>query len=431
MKVTVEEAGPCRKLMEVDVPPDAVAPDYEETLQAYARAAKIPGFRKSKAPVDVVERRYRKAIEEDARSRLVPRFYREALKQEQIEPVAIVGVSDIGFDKTEGLSFKVTVDVAPEFKLPKYRKIRVEARKSEVTDEHVDAQLERMRESCARYEDVQERGLRRGDLAALDYRGTCEGTPIGELAADCSGLDKGENFWVLLSEPEYLPGFNEGLQDARIGETRTIDVVFPSDYHVPAVAGKAAVYEVEVKGIRERELPDVNEEFLKQLNVDSEDALRQRIRRELETEAERRDRAHLHNEIGKYLLAKTSFDLPQSLVEQETRLMARNIVRRIGAQGGSPEQINGQRDAIANEAERSSKDKVRLGYILNRIAAEESIHVDDSEVDSRIGRMAEQYRMTPAQLQEELEKRNALESVRSDIRIEKTMDFLLGSAKIK
>lgn len=431
MKVSVEKAGPCRTMMTIDVPPEAVVGDYESLLATYTKAARLPGFRKGKAPSNIVERQFQKRIEEDARERLVPKFYNEALKKEGIEPVAIVGVDRMTFGKKDGLHFEVTLDIAPSFKLPKYQKIPVAATTIDVTDTDVDTHLERLRERMARFEDAGQRGARKGDLVCIDFEGSCDGVPLSDIVPDSPGLCKAADFWALLDDPGFLPGLTGRLEGATTGEKRTVEIVFPSDHHPAALAGRRTVYDIVVKTIRERILPNIDQEFLKQLGEDSEESLRKKIREQLEEHARQREKTHVRGEIGNYLVSKTEFDMPRSVVEQEIRLMARTLVQQIAARGATREQIEEQKEVILSEATRSSNERVKLRYILSRIAEEEHIHCEDSELETRIGAMAAQYRMSPVQLRSELEKRDGIESVRSDIRMDKTMDFLEAHANVK
>lgn len=431
MKVTTQDAGPCRKQLSVEVPPAGIAEEYDEVLKAYVKVARLPGFRKGKAPADIVEKRYSREIAEDVRQRAVPRCYREALRQESIEPVAIVGVSDVALARDSGLRFNLLVEVAPEFKLPKYRKISVKAEQAEVSDADVEEQVDALRRRLARFEDVTDRALRRGDLAQVDFEGTVDGQPVADVAPEAQGLGKTENFWMLLDEPEMLPGANEGLVGAVIGGERALDLTFPDDYRIAALAGRTAAYRFQVKAVRERIVPDVDEAFLKQVGVESEAALRERVRAELLEAAEQRRKAQLHDEIARFLLEKTKLDLPQAVVEQETRTAAQHIVRDAVQRGATQEQLEAQSAAIVGEAQRSSQERVKLSFILNRIAVEEDIQVADEDVEARIEAMAQQHRMTPGQLRAEIAAHDGLDRLRGDLRGEKTMDFLLEHAKVK
>jgi trigger factor len=431
MKVNVEGVNACRKVLHVQVPSEDTKAEYEQVVQAYAGSARIPGFRKGKAPPAVVERKFSKAIAEEARERLVPRYYREALDKEGIVPVAIVSVQDVEFAKDAGLDFKVTVDIAPAFKLPRYKKISLKRQKVEVTEEDVDKALTRIREQFSRFEDVEGRELRDGDLARIDYSGLHGGQPVGDLAPDCSGLGEGKDFWVLMGEPEFLPGFSAALKGAAAGETRDIDVQFPDDYHVGAVAGKAARYTVTVKGMRERILPEFDEALLKQLQAGSEAALRERVRNELVDAAEANEKHRLQDEIAKHLLKKTTFDLPQSVVDHETNTAAQDIVRRMAMGGHTREQIQARRDEIVGAATQASTDRVKLSYILGRIAEAEKITVTDEDREARLKDLAERSGTSVERVKADLDKADAHERLRRDIRAEKTLQFLLEHAKIK
>lgn len=431
MEIKLEDAGPCRKIMYVSAPAQAVASEYNAVVKAYAKTAKIPGFRPGRAPANVVERRYGKGIVEEAKDRLVPRFYREALSLKRIEPVAIVKVSDVIFEKEQGLTFKVTIDMPPEFKLPKYRKISLKRKKIEVKDKDVDEAFDRFLERFSRFENVTRLNIMEGDLVMLDYSGECDGRPVAELAPDSSGLGDGKDFWTLAGEPEFLPGFSAGLIGATINEETEIKVHFPLDYHVPALAGKDAVYKVFAKAIREQVRPEINEEFLKKCEVESSEALRDKVQNNLLESAQRSEENALKNEIAQFLLKETEFEPPLSIVEQETSFMIRNIVERITNEGATTDQINERKEDIVNEASRSSKERVKLSYILDRIADGERIEVEESEINNRIESIAGYYNIPSSRFRAELDKKNGAERIKRELRAEKTLNFLLEKAKIK
>lgn len=431
MRVRVEEAGACRRVLHVEVPADTVAPERESVLKAFAGRARIPGFRVGRAPLSVVERHFDREVLQETQERLVPRFYREAMKSQGIEPVAVVDVRNVRLDKTTGLAFRVTVDVAPDFRLPKYEKIPVSARKAEVEEEAVDRALDRIRESFARYTDVSGRASRAGDLVRVDYSGTLDGKRIADAVPGCAGLGEGKDFWVLLGEPEFLPGFSKALAGMQAGERKTIAVAFTPDYHVPGVAGKQAAYDVLVKGIRERALPEMNAEFLGALQAESVEALRNRVRGDLLAAANRSETQRRKDEAARYLLDRADFDLPQSLVERQTGLAVRGMVRQIALRGGTREQITARSQEIVSAAAKTSAERVKLSYVLDGIAREEKIEVSEADVDAQIRFLAERHGMTPERLRAELEEADGMDRLRAEIRAEKALDFVLEHAKLK
>ena len=431
MKVKVENTGSCRKVLHIEAAADDIAADYGAVLKVYRAKGRVSGFRQGKAPADVVEKKFAKSIEEDVKERVVPQLYRKALAEEKIVPVAVVEVSEVDFGKERGVSFDVIVDVAPDFKVPRYKKISLRGERVEVKDEEVEKSFGRLLDACARYEDVSGRPVGADDMVLIDYRGECDGKPVADLASDCSGLGEGKDFWTVAGEPEVLPGFGVALQGLQVGEEKAVEVRFPDDYHVKSAAGRTATYHVTLKGMREKVTPEVDAEFLKRFEVESEAELRTKVSEDLMATAEREEAARLKNEIAKYLLAKTRIELPQAVVEQETKLAAQGMVREIAMRGATREQIEAQKDGILKAATTSSQDRVKLSYILSRIAAAESIDVEDAEVDRRVAALAQNYRMTVKDLRERLEKRNGIENLRHEIRAEKTLDHLLEQAKVK
>jgi trigger factor len=431
MEVTVENAGPCRKVMHVNAPADVVAPGYSEVVTDFANVAKVPGFRHGKAPAKVIEKRFSDKIAEEAKERLVPEFYRKALEKEGIVPIAIVSVENVSFKKEVGLAFNVTIDVAPEFKLPKYKKITIRESSVDVTDQQVDDTITRVREQFGRFEDVTGRAARQGDLLKVDYTGTCDSRPVADIASGDAALGSGEDFMVFLGDPEFLPGIAAGLEGVGMGETRELAVEFPDDFRVKELAGRRADYSFKVKDIQERIVPELNETHFSQLDVDSMDTLRVKVREELLDSALEREKSNQRAQIARFLIDKTQFEIPQSVVEEETKLAVRGIVQDIARRGATQEQIAEQRDSIVSTATHSSTERVKLSYILSRVAEQEGIETEDSAVDKRIEVMAERYRMTPEALREELNKRNGLVGLRSEMRAEKAMEFLHAHAKIK
>ena len=431
MKVKVEDSGPCRKVLFVEAPAEAVAEEYGKVVGAYARAARIPGFRKGKAPEKVVETRYRKDIVEDAKERLVPLLYRQALEKEGISPVAVVDVTDVQLVRENGMSFRVTFDVAPEFKLPKYRKIPLKKKPVEVDEKEVDDTMARIMDGFATFEDLEGGVAEEGDLVNIDYNGVCEGRSVGEFASECAGLGEGKDFLAMVGEPEFLPGMAQHLKGMSAGDEKEVEVSFPDDFRVAGVAGKKAVYSVKVKGVRRKVLPELNEEFFKRFEVSDEPGLRDKVRSDIREAAEEREKDRLKGEITAFLLNKVDFELPESVVEHEKNAAVRSIISRSAMSGASREQIEERKDDILDAATRSSADRVKLSYILGKIADSEEIQVDDREVTDRIETLAPRYRMTAERLRAEIEKRNGLDGLRDDIRAEKTLEFLLGCAKIK
>ncbi len=431
MNVKVEDAGPCRKVLRVELPAERVVQEYNEVVGLFSRSAKIDGFRPGRAPVEVVKRRFSKDIEQETKDRLIPAGYHEALESKKLTPLAVLAVDHVNFSPNAPMSFSVTLDVPPEFKLPKYDGIALTGKKVEVTDQQVDDVIKSILEQNAQWNDVEGRPAGKGDLVQVDYEGVCDGRAIEELAPKATGLGKGKDFWVLTDENSFLPGFGEGLVGASKGEKRQVFVDFKADFPEKAVAGKKCAYFVDVKAIREKKLPEINAEFLKSADVDSEAAFRQRVREDLLRSGEMAEKRRLKGEIVKHLIEHTRLDVPESVVQQETRDTVYDMVRESSYRGVSEQEIESKKEELFQAASRSANDKVKIRFILHKIAEEEKIEATDEEVSGRIAEMAARYRASPQDVRAHLEKRHAIDDLKEEIRASKSLDLLLGKAKIK
>jgi len=433
MKVIVEQVGPCRKALRIEVPAEQVATEYQAVIKEIASNARVPGFRKGKAPAAVIEKQFSKDALEETRERLVPKAYHEALRQEQVKAVSIVDVSDIQITKQLPLSFKVTVDLLPEFTLPAYKEIALTSKKVEVKDEDVDEILTNMRNRSAHFEPVSGRASRKDDVVEIDYTGACDGKPMSEIAPDRPELAQGKDFWVLLSDtmPEFLPGIKAQVEGMDIGQTREVSVTFPADYRAKSAAGKSAVYTITVKGIRERKSPELNDDFAKTMGADTVGELRKLVSENLMRTGEATEKGRQKDDLVKWLVENTALtNLPQSLVEEEARHIIQDVVQENVKRGVNKDEIESHREDIFTRAAQSASERVTVNYILNRIADEEKVAVTQADVEQRIAEMAQRYGSTPEKMKEELAKRGSLDQLRGSLRLDKTVDLLHASAKI-
>jgi len=433
MKVIVEQVGPCRKALRIEVPAEQVATEYQAVIKEIASNARVPGFRKGKAPAAVIEKQFSKDALEETRERLVPKAYHEALRQEQVKAVSIVDVSDIQITKQLPLSFKVTVDLLPEFTLPAYKEIALTSKKVEVKDEDVDEILTNMRNRSAHFEPVSGRASRKDDVVEIDYTGACDGKPMPEIAPDRPELAQGKDFWVLLSDtmPEFLPGIKAQVEGMDIGQTREVSVTFPADYRAKSAAGKSAVYTITVKGIRERKSPELNDDFAQTMGADTVGELRKLVSENLMRTGEATEKGRQKDDLVKWLVENTALtNLPQSLVEEEARHIIQDVVQENVKRGVNKDEIESHREDIFTRAAQSASERVTVNYILNRIADEEKVAVTQADVEQRIAEMAQRYGSTPEKMKEELAKRGSLDQLRGSLRLDKTVDLLHASAKI-
>lgn len=431
MKVSVKNTGTCRQTIKIEVPAETVAADRAELLNYYAKGVSLPGFRKGHAPKALVEKKFAKDIAADLKDRVVPKFYHEAVAQENIKVVAVVDVSEPVLEEGKPLKFEVTVDVPPEFKLPKYEGISIKAEKTDISEKQVDETVQNILRQHATYEDVTGRAAKEKDMVQVSYESTIDGQPLEEKVPQARGMGKGNGYWITCDEESFLPGMGKALIGTKIGDKKDVTVKFPKDYIVKELAGMKAEFKVEITGMRETKLPEMNEEFLKQLRVESEEELRKNIRTHMEESAKNKEKGRQQDAICEYLLSKTKLDVPESAVKEQTRNVMYDMARERMYCGMSQEQIKAQSEDMMKEAQVKGEEQVKLRYIIMAIADAENIQVTDQEVSEEIVRMAVSQRRDAAEYRKELEKEGHLESVGDQIRFGKTVELLLEKAKIK
>lgn len=431
MAVTIENAAPCRKKLRVEVDAGRVAGTRAEILQEFRKFASIPGFRPGKAPEPMVEKRYAGQIDEELRKRLIPESYREALNEQNLKVVGYPQIESVDYQPGRPLVYTAAVDTVPEFALPDYKGIPVKKTAIAVKDEDITKTLDSLREQQAEFVNVEGRPLKTGDFAVISYSGVAEGKPISELAPDAKGLGENKDFWLLISSDSFLPGFCDQLIGANVGEKRQVLVDFPADFPQKSLAGKKATFFVDVVGLKEKKLLELNDDFAKKLGSENLDKLRDAVRKSLAAEAEGQVNSDLRRQIIDHLLSKVDFELPESLVQQETRGIIYDVVRENSMRGATKEQLEKQKDEIFGFASKSAKDRLRTSFILDAIAHAEQIKVEEAEVERRIAELAQRSRTTPVRLKAQLAEKGGLGEIEEQVLVSKTLDFLMDNAKVE
>lgn len=433
MKVETQKAGDCRLKLIINAGPEETRPDYEKTTREYVKHGRVPGFRPGKAPLEVITRRYQREMDEDVRQQLIARFYRQAVEEQKLDVANIVDLSDVLFSPGTGISFVITVDVAPEFKLPKYQKLPLKVNAVTVEEEKVDQSMATLRNSLTRYE-ATDTPVAEGDMVRIDYTATSDGKPLAEAVADSGRFAEGTDFWMQAAEPEFVPGINGVLVGLAVNDTRELDVKFPKDFANEALRGVKAQYTITVKAVS-RGVPPTDKMLLQMTGFESLEALRGRVRENLQERAQQAENRRQRHELTEYLLKKCEFPLPQSVVAAETRRVLRNMLNEMGQSAEDTEFIEKNREAILSNAASAAKSQVQLNYILKAIADAEKIEVSEEEVSSHIAMMAEYLstrgpeKITPKQMRERLEGGDGMVLVRRDLLNDKVIEWLLADAK--
>ena len=430
MNVSVENLGPCKKLLRVEVPVEKVNATFDAVTAEFQKAAQLPGFRPGKAPKHLITRSYEPRIVEETRKKLVEESFRAAAQQEKLNIVVTLDVEDQQFGRNQALQFTATVEVAPDFALPNYKGLAAKRELTVATEADVERALGILREQHAQYNDV-DRPVQDGDVAVVNYTGTTDGKPLTDIAPTALGLTKKENFWVLIKTGSFLPGFTEPLIGAVKGDKRTVTVTLAEDFVHKELSGKTVVYEVEVLGVKEKLLPVVDDAFAKQFGAADVATLLQGIRTDLQRELDFRQKRSVRDQIIKALSAQVDFELPESLVSNETRNLVYNVVNENQQRGVAKEFIEQKRDEIFTNAQVNARERVKTAFILNRIAAEEKLRVEDRDITQRVLQLAQQNNLTPEKMVKAIQERNAVNEIRQDILTGKVLDFLEVNAAVE
>lgn len=430
MNITVENLAPCKKLLRVEVDAKAVDEIFDSITKGYQKQASLPGFRPGKAPRDLVLKKYEADIKDEVKRKLIGDSYRQALDEKKIAALGYPDIEEIQFGRGQALQFAATIETAPEFQLPEYKGLPVKRENKSVTNEDVERAVKMLAQQHAKFETVA-RELTMGDVAVVNYTGTCDGKPITETAPTAKGLTEQKNFWVDITPNTFIAGFAEQLIGAKTGDKRTVNVDFPADFVTKELAGKKGMFEVEIVEVKEKIPPAIDDEFAKKYDAENLEKLREGVRRDLGNELNYSQSKAVRGQIVRALLDHVNFDLPETAVAQVTRNVVYDIVSENTKRGVTREMIEKQKDEIYSAAASSAKERVKLAFLIQRIAEQEKIQVSQEEVLKRAQSLALAYQIPFEKFIKDLQKRNGVNELYDQIAHEKVLDFLEINARIE
>jgi trigger factor len=430
MNVVLEEVSSCRKRLKIEVPANRVNDAVDRVTVAFQKEARIQGFRPGKAPRALIEKRFSSDIEEEVKRTLIPEAYQEAVKTKQLKVVSAPQIEDLHFQRGVSLSFSTVVDLEPEFVLPSYKGIRVKKVDAEPTEEDIQGVITRILDQDAAYNDVT-RPAAEGEFAVIDFKGTIDGKPVTETAPDATFFNERQGFWLLLKDDTFLPGFAPQVIGASAGDTRTVTATFPADFPQEALRGKTASFEVKVNAVKEKVLPVYDDALTQKIAQKNKDEFEVELRENVRRSKEERARSEQIKEIIDVLKNAVKFDLPESSVTNETQRLIYDIVRENQMRGITDEVLEEKKSDIFAAAQTSARDKVKVAFILKKIADAEKIDASTEEMIAEAQVMAQRYNMPVQKLLEKLREGQGLAALHDDLVNRKTIDFVLQSATIE
>jgi trigger factor len=447
----------CKREIDVEIPADVVAKHQEALVQQYSKQARIPGFRKGKVPASMVRNRFSSEITSDVVEHLVPQYFRQAVVKGGYRPVSQPHIYGLEFTPGEPIKFKAAFEVLPEFELGDYKAIKVEKPGVTITDEQIDHEIKLLQEKQASFDPVdEERGAEKGEFVQVSFEARAKNFADDEPEAEgteakAAGAEGGEEKDAAAEDPEQkdaqpvqmeevlveiggantIPEFTKNLAGAKAGEERSFEVSYPEDFYDKRLAGMVFDYKVKVNAIKKKTLPELNDEFAKELSPDFQNLgdLKQRFRENMEYELKHKVEHEAKDKLIEELVAKHDFPVPRSMVEHQIDLRLERGLRALAAQGMKTEDMRrmdfgrlraGQQEFAVKE--------VKSSVLLAKIAIKENLQVSDEELENEIQAMAAQMQQPVEEVRKRLTEDNAVERLRDRMRSEKALNLLYSNS---
>ena len=427
MKVTVEQVSAVQKRILVEMPSDKVVSKLDGVYNKLKKTAQIKGFRSGKIPRSILERYYRPQAEQEAMSALIGEAYPEILKEHDIDAVAEPDIEKVEINEDKSLVFKALVPVRPSFEPEGYKGIEVERLIAKVTQEQIDQEIERIRENQAQMAPVEEdRPLKNGDFADIDFEGFLKGEAFAGGKADGHQLELGSGM--------FIPGFEDQLIDAKVGENKEVKVTFPENYGNKVLAGQEVIFKVKINGIKKKEIPELDDNLAKGLdgaNLSTVEELKEYVEKGLLENQEQQTGRQMRQALAEKLVETIEFEVPAVMIEKQLAHILESAKQQL-AYGGIPAEqaaalVENRRAEYRGEAER----QVRFSLILDRIGQKEGLSVEDQELQDKFQEISEITKKPIEAIRAEYQKENRLEELRDRLRDEKVVNLIVDNAKVK
>jgi len=433
VNIEIKDVSETRKSLVVTLDQAEVAAEHQAVIGEISKHARLPGFRPGKAPANLVLKRYAKEIGDEFKQKVLSKAYRGGLEQSKIEALNVTDVQEGTLAPDQSATITITLDIRPTFTLPDYAGLPTEIKSVDATDAEVDTVIEGMRAERADFK-VAERPAAKGDYVKLAYEGTIDGKPVLDLAPDKQIYGKVPQTWeeVEGENEGLIPGLGKQLAGLSTGDKKDVTINFPAEFAaVPALAGKTAVYAVEIQEIRERVLPEMDEAFFKSHQADNLESLKVNVRNNLKGRKEYENRQAQRRQVTEALSAKVDFAVSESLVESETQSVLRQFIEENMRRGVPADQFEKDKASLHDGASKAARSRVKTQLILAKIAELEKLTVTEKDIDTFIYRESVMNNQKPEKLVKELtQDREKLRSVQQSIIFDKALDLLVSKATV-
>lgn len=421
MRVNFESPSSTERKVEVFISAEDVKGKMEEVVKEFQMKAKVKGFRPGKIPKRIVEAMYGDSIFQEVSSRLVSESFEKALDENSVTPVSRPKIIPDKIESDKEFHYTAVFEVMPDFEPQGYTGIELKREKQEVKEEDVEAALNSLRENAAEAKALQEeRELRKGDYAVMDYEGLLDGKSVKELKRD--------DVQLLVGEERLIAEFENNLIGMKKGEEKQFQVTYPEDFQITEAAGKTVDFKVKLKDILERVIPDLDDEFAKDMGEENAEALKKKVREDMEKRLEKGSEDKMKVELIRTLVERNPVDVPQSMIENEAARLRREFAENYRRYGLEPPPIDEEAEAKLGER---AVHNIKVSFILGTIARKEGIAVSDEEVDDKVAETSKSLQVPYERVREVYEKNNILDGLKASLIEEKVIGYLVGKSNIQ
>jgi len=429
MKLSLENVGGCRRRVKGEIPADQVRQKEEQVTLSFQKSARLPGFRPGRAPLDMVRKRYAPDIQAELRDVLLREALRAAVEKEKLQLVDDPAVEEANFGKDQKFQFILRVDLAPEFKVPTAKGLKIPKKSPEpVTDKDVETALQQLAEPMAHFHNLDPRPAQEGDFAVVDFEGTCGSKKIAEIAPQAGQVAAAKKLWLWLKNDSFLPGFCPAIYGMKPGDTKEVEVKFPADFPQAPLRGQTGRYQVTLLELKERHVPELDEAFCQEHYKISLEDLKKRIREDLVASRENAARSEESKAVTNALLSAVKMDVPEPMLEEERRRLVARLIEENQRRGVPQEELLKHKDEILAAAGRSAEENVKLSFLLRKVAETEGLKVEETEILHEVTHLAAHSGQDVRLFAKRLQKSGALPSLADTLLRRKTVDFLLQHA---
>lgn len=428
MKANWEKLENNQGVLTIEVEQDQVQDAVDLAFKKVVKQVNLPGFRKGKVPRKIFESRFGvESLYQDALEILFPNVYGQAVQETGIDPVDRPEVNVEKMDKDENWVIKATVTVKPEVQLGEYKGLSIEPKEFTVAEEDVESELKKMQERVAQLQVIEDATIENGDFAIIDFEGFVDGVAFEG--------GKGDNYSLEVGSNTFIPGFEEQLIGTKQGEEKEIQVTFPEDYHSKDLAGKLAIFKVKVNEVKRKNLPAIDDEFVKDVSeFETLEELKADIKNKLEQKAEEDKENYVRQAIIEKVAANATIDIPEIMIEHEVDHMVRDFEQRLSYQGINLDlyyQFTGlDEEKLRAQMKEDAGNRVRNSLTLEAIAKAENVEPSQEDIEEEFNNLAEMYKRPVEEIRQFFAAEDQLEGIKNDIRIRKTIDLLAEGSKV-